>query len=229
MMYLGSKRRIAKQILPVMLAERSPDQWWVEPFVGGANMLDKVDGKRLGNDSHEYLIALLIAVRDGYVPPTEISRETYYAVKRRPQEYPKELVGFVGFTCSFGGPWWGGYGFHQKTNLGCAGEGSRTLCKQAQNLKGIDFRCGDYRDLAIPANSLIYCDPPYSGTTQYRDNFDSSAFWQWCRDMSKGHTVFVSEYSAPGDFVCVKEVQHRTVLNRNLGSSRVEKLFRVNK
>ena len=48
MQYMGSKNRIAKHILPIMLAERKPDQWWVEPFVGGANMIDKVEGNRIG-------------------------------------------------------------------------------------------------------------------------------------------------------------------------------------
>jgi DNA adenine methylase len=71
---MGSKNRIAKHILPIMLAERKPDQWWVEPFVGGANMIDKVVGNRMGNDSHEFLIALLVALRDGYTPPTYISK-----------------------------------------------------------------------------------------------------------------------------------------------------------
>ena len=63
MQYMGSKNRIAKHILPIMLAERKPDQWWVEPFVGGANMIDKFEGNRIGNDSHEFLIALLVALR----------------------------------------------------------------------------------------------------------------------------------------------------------------------
>lgn len=30
MQYMGSKNKIAKHILPIMLAERNPDQWWVE-------------------------------------------------------------------------------------------------------------------------------------------------------------------------------------------------------
>ena len=44
MKYMGSKRRIAKHILPIMLkkAEEINITTWVEPFVGGANMIDKV-------------------------------------------------------------------------------------------------------------------------------------------------------------------------------------------
>jgi DNA adenine methylase len=226
MKYVGSKNRIAKYILPIMLAERKPNQWWVEPFVGGANMIDKVTGNRIGNDSNEYLIALLIAVRDGYVPPTNISRELYYAIKSNPQDYPKELVGFVGFLCSFGGMWFSSYAF-DKNQTNYAERGSRILVKQAKNFAGVIFKTGDYLKLEIPEHSLIYCDPPYSNTCGYKDGIDYDVFWWWCRNQVKnGHTVFVSEYSAPSDFVCIKEIQHKTILYKNHSSSRIEKLFR---
>ena len=226
MQYMGSKNRIAKHILPIMIAERKPEQFWVEPFVGGANMIDKVGGKRIGNDSHEFLIALLIALRDGYIPPTNISKDLYYAIKSNPTDYPKELVGFVGFLCSFGGKWWGGYAFNAKGD-NYADRGSRCLVKQAKNLDGVVFKSGSYLELEIPEHSLIYCDPPYANTCKYKDGFNHDVFWQWCRDMSKkGHTVFVSEYSAPNDFVCVKEVHHKTILDKNSQYPRIEKLFR---
>lgn len=35
MKYVGSKNRHAKEILPIILKDRKPDQWYVEPFVGG--------------------------------------------------------------------------------------------------------------------------------------------------------------------------------------------------
>jgi len=226
MQYMGSKNRIAKHILPIMLAERNPEQWWVEPFVGGANMIDKVVGKRMGNDSHEFLISLLVALRDGFVPPTDISKEMYYAIKSKPQDYPKELVGFVGFLCSFGGKWWGGYAFNKKGD-NYAERGSRCLVKQAKNFDGIVFKFGSYLELEIPENSLIYCDPPYSNACQYRDVFNHELFWDWCRKQTKnGHTVFISEYSAPNDFDCVKEIQHKTILDKNSQYPRTEKLFR---
>jgi len=63
MKYMGSKNRIAKEILPIMLKERN-QRTWVEPFVGGANLIDKVDGKRIGADINPYLIDALIAIRD---------------------------------------------------------------------------------------------------------------------------------------------------------------------
>ena len=201
---------------------------WVEPFVGGANMIDKVNGKRIGNDSHKYLVALLKALQKGWVPPTEISKENYYDIKNYPDKYTDELVGFVGFLCSFGGKWWGGYACNKK-NYNYADSGSRVLTKQAKNFAGIEFICGNYLEMTIPQNSLIYCDPPYRGTTKYKDTFDSNAFWQWCRDMSKKNVVFVSEYKAPDDFICVWEGEVKT----NFASQRdgathkaVEKLFK---
>lgn len=226
MQYMGSKNRIYKHILPIMLSERKQNQWWVEPFVGGANMIDKVTGNRIGNDSHEYLIALLIALRDGYVPPTNVSKKLYYAIKSKPTDYPKELVGFAGFLCSFGGKWWGGYAFNAKGD-NYAERGSRCLVKQAKNLGGVVFKSGSYLDLEIPEHSLIYCDPPYANTCKYMDNFNHDVFWGWCRTQAKsGHTVFISEYSAPNDFVCVKEIEHKTILDKNSNYPRLEKLFR---
>jgi len=226
MQYMGSKNRIAKHILPIMLAERKPEQWWVEPFVGGANMIDKVDGKRLGNDSHEFLISLLTAISHGYIPPYDISKELYYSIKSNPQDHTKELVGFVGFLCSFGNKWWGGYASNSD-GRNYATVAVRSLVKQAKNLSGVVFKCGSFLELEIPNNSLIYCDPPYANTCKYAGEFNHDMFWDWCRKQTEmGHTVFISEYSAPNDFVCIKEVQHVTNLDKNGKDQRIEKLFR---
>jgi len=189
-------------------------------------MIDKVSGKRIGNDSNKYLVAFLRELQNGWVPPTDVSREFYYEMKSNKDRYSDCLVGFVGFLCSFGGRWWGGYAADKRGD-NYAGQGSRSATKQAKNFTGIDFRSGDYLDMDIPPRSLIYCDPPYEGTKPYRDKFDHKTFWQWCQNrVGEGHTLFVSEYSAPDDFFCVKEVQHKTPLNGGIQSSRVEKLFR---
>lgn len=227
MQYMGSKNRIAKHLLPIMLEHKTDDMVWVEPFVGGANMIDKLDGYRIGNDSHPYLIALLKALQDGWIPPTEVSKELYYDIKFNEDNYDPEVVGFVGFLCSFGGKWWGGYAANKKGD-NYAERGSRVLTKQAKLFEGIDFRCGNYLDMDIPNNSLIYCDPPYEGTTAYKGGFDHSVFWEWCRTKSKeGHTVFISEYNAPEDFECVKTIEHKTILDKNSQYERVEKLFTI--
>ena len=67
-----------------MLAERKSDQWWVEPFVGGANMIDKVTGNRLGNDCNRYVIALLKELQK-QIPfnPPHISESDYKNIQKK--------------------------------------------------------------------------------------------------------------------------------------------------
>jgi DNA adenine methylase len=211
-----------------MLKERKEGQTWIEPFVGSAGVISKVGGKRIGNDRNEYLIALLKAVQSGWIPPTDMSRETYFDIKNHKEQYPPELVGFAGFACSFGGKWFGGYIRKNKDgSIKYIQIGSVSLCKQAPGLLGIEFVCSDYLDMEIPPKSLIYCDPPYRSTLRYKDTIDYDVFYKWCKDRKKeGHTVFISEYNMPDDFECVLSIEYKTVMNQNKPSKRIEKLYR---
>ena len=230
MVYMGSKNRIAKELIPIITKDLKPNQWYVEPFVGGANMIDKIEHPyKLGADNNKYLIALLEAVQNGQELPEHITKDEYIAVKTNKDNYPDWYVGFVGFVSSFRAKFFGGYSGYCITKTGI----QRNYIKERinnilkQNLDGIKLVCSSYDALDIPANSIIYCDPPYNGTTKYKDSFDSDAFWQWCRDKAKeGHTVYVSEYNAPEDFKCIWEKQ----INSNLGGTSktaTEKLFTI--
>ena len=104
--------------------------------------------------------------------------------------------------------------------------------KHTPKLKGIDFVLSSYVDLHIPAGSIVYCDIPYIGAKGYSfsKNFDHVRFWNWARLMvSMGHRVFVSEYNAPDDFICVwsQEVKSALSANGKSGGSKksIEKLF----
>ena len=68
MKYIGSNNRFAKELLPIILKDRTSEQWYVEPMVGGANMIDKVDGNRLGSDFNEYLADMWLALTGGWTP-----------------------------------------------------------------------------------------------------------------------------------------------------------------
>jgi DNA adenine methylase len=232
MKYMGSKNRIAKEILPIMLKERG-QRTWVEPFVGGANVIDKVQGNRVGNDNQEYVIALYKALQNEWKPPIEVSSDFFFEVENNKDKYPKELVGYLGTQLTFGCEWWGSF---RRDNTGKRKydlEAYNNIMKQQPNLIGIDFICGDYRDLEIPNNSLIYCDPPYRGVRKYVGNvkFDSDVFWEVCRNWSKqGHIVFISEYEAPTDFECVWSKEISASANNSIktgqGLKAVEKLFK---
>jgi len=230
MKYLGSKNKYAKEILPLILKNRKPDQCFVEPFCGGCNITDKVANPRVANDVNSFLISMWRKlVEYNWIPPDYVSEEEYYNIKKDMLGYPPELVGFVGFNGSFGGKWWGGYarGKDSKGNpRNYLLEGKKNIMKQIPKLKGVWFTNDNYLSLSMPDNSIIYCDPPYKGTTKYKDVINYNRFWEWTRQKSReGHTVFISEYAAPDDFTCIWQKEVNCDLTKN-DSKRTEKLFR---
>jgi DNA adenine methylase len=72
MVYMGSKSRIAKHILPIILKDRKPYQYFVDCFAGGMNLIDNVTGPRIANDINPNLIAMFAALQGGWIPPTSI-------------------------------------------------------------------------------------------------------------------------------------------------------------
>lgn len=229
---MGSKRRIAKEIIPIILKDLHTDQWYVEPFVGGCNLIDKVDHQyKIGADNNTYLIAMWKALQNGWIPPTQLSKEEYMNIKDDYKTqggiYPDYLIGYVGFNCSFRSKWWGGYNGNDLTR-DYMGQTNRSTMKQVPFIfiKDIVFYNDGYETLVIPDKSIIYCDPPYANTTKYgKVEFDSDRFWQWCREKAtEGHKVFISEYNAPEDFICIWQKE----ISSNLGATKktaTEKLF----
>jgi len=206
MKYLGSKNRIAKEILPIILKDRVDGQYYVEPFVGGGNSIDKVVGNRIGGDSNKYIIALHKAIQNGWTPPINITKEEYSHLKNNREDYANEMVGYFATQLVFGSVWFGSYRRDNKGNRNYDIEAYNNVMTQAPNLINVDFICCNYNDLQIPPNSIIYCDPPYKGTRPYiADNkINHKDFWDWCRQKyNEGHTIFISEYVAPDDFVCI--------------------------
>lgn len=235
MIYMGSKRRIAEQILTIILEGRKDGQYYVEPFCGGCNMVDKVPGNRIANDSNPYLIAMWEALSWGWDPPKTISREHYLDVRtsyrQNSDEYPMHHIGWVGFMAGFNGKFFGGYTGHSVTTrtgdvIDFIGGAVRNILAQVPLLDGVQFTNRSYADMIIPPNSIIYCDPPYEGVSKYKYSIDHEKFWEWCRErVAEGHKVFVSEYNAPDDFVCVWEREVKTTLSLVISKQATEKLF----
>lgn len=236
MKYMGSKARFAKELLPIILKDHTPDMWYIEPFVGGANMIDKVNPqvapKRLGCDTHEYLIAMWQSVSKGWSAPNEITEQQYNDIRVNKENYPKELVGYVGFALSYSGKWFGGWCRDSEGRRDYVAESYRNANKQFPNLLGVHFRHGSVFDLELGCfgKSTIYCDPPYAGTTKYKDDFDHERFYDWCVERHKeGHNVFISEYRMPEDrFECIWSKEVNNSLTKDTGSKKgIEKLFIV--
>ena len=232
MKYMGSKNRIAKHILPIILKDRKENQYYVEPFVGGANMIDKVDGLRIGGEFNKYIANMWIELEKGWIPKNNYTKDEYNYIKNNKDKSLHE-TGYVGICCSYSGKWFGGFAGIVETKQGTRNyqdEAHKNILKQINNIKGIEFKHSSYDELEIPSNSIIYCDPPYEGTTQYKDSFDNAKFWEWCRIKAKeGNQVFISEYNAPDDFECLWQQEVKSSLSANgiAGGNKVsvEKLF----
>ncbi len=211
-------------------AERKNITTWVEPFVGGANLIDKVppNFKRIGIDFNPHTICALIDIRDRANDlPDTIDEETYRNLRGT---MPESESSWVRFVCSFGGKFENGFARSRKGDRGYAAEGKRNAQAQSPNIQGVDFINASYDDIYFE-NCVIYCDPPYEGTTGYKTGaFDHKKFWTWAVEMSRCNLVFISEYNAPEDFVSLWEGEIKTTLNcqQNSTLTAVEKLFTLN-
>ena len=133
MWYMGSKSRFAKDLVPIIQSYITEDtKGYLEPFVGGANVIDKIKCKnKIGCDIHKELIALLNKAKNNVEDiPDIISFETYKEVKNNKEKYEDWYVGLVGFCATFGAKYFNGYARNSKND----NSGKRS--KQAiENLK----------------------------------------------------------------------------------------------
>lgn len=239
MQYVGSKNRISKELKPIIESYLTDETVaYIEPFVGGANMIDKIDfHTKIGSDIHEELIELLKYARDNSDKlPDTISEEEYMNVKNNKSDYHKWYVGLVGFTATFGSKYFGGFARrYNKDNklLDVPKTSISSLKKQSDSLQDIKFYCKSYLDYKPSdfKNCVFYLDPPYKGTLKYRDSLDYDELYNWCIDMSKHNIVLISEYDMPEElFDCVwsKEVKVNISNQGDIKQNkRVEKLFKV--
>ena len=226
MRYMGSKRRLAKDLERIILdrVEVTPETTYWEPFLGGANSFERLAPHfrhAVGGDVNEDLVLMWdAAVNGGWVPPLEVSKTERDALRVSGEH--SALRGFVGFGCSFGGTWWGGPA-HGGVNADGSprnhvAESARSVLRTVDRLGGVEckFECGDYRDIAPRRGDVVYCDPPYAGVAGYGVEFDSAAFWAWAYELAgAGVHVFVSEYQAPEGWVSVFEKRLLVTVKKN--------------
>ena len=238
MQYMGSKRRIAKYIVPIIHEKLKTSGFttYVEPFCGGCNIIDKVEcEKRIACDNNPYLIALLQNTFLLRFLPDTVPRSHYNEVresyKQNAHKFPDWYIGAIGFLSSYSGKFFGGFA-GSTSGRNYFREMSSNLIRQSDGLCGVEFMCGDYRETCSNIeNAVIYCDPPYKGTTSYMysKGFDSEAFFDWCRDMSKKNIVLISEQTGRYDFECILEVPLNMTVGEDNGQAlqnkRIEKLF----
>lgn len=85
--------------------------------------------------------------------------------------------------------------------------------QRLEQLQQLELYSEDYRKVKIPKTAIIYCDPPYKGTAEYKEGaFSHTEFWEWVRKISKTNKIYISEYSAPSDFKSLLSYSQKSTL-----------------
>lgn len=225
MRYHGGKARGSKYIETAILSHTTERRVYVEPFLGGGSsfaMISPHFERAYAGDSHEDLMLMWQALKDGWIPPESVSKVEYQRLRR---ESPSAMRGFVGFGCSFGGKWWGGYAKEIPGKYTVAHAASSLKKKSAQVSRAVLRHCS-YDEWRPKSGHVVYCDPPYAETTGYYQSFDHEMFWSVMDSWHEsGAEVFVSEYRAPAGWVAVAETIKANNLGGGTGRGMAEKLF----
>ena len=82
-----------------------------------------------------------------------------------------------------------------------------------ERLQSLQRFRGDYRNVEIRPDSLIYCDIPYKNTVEYSDGgFDYESFYDWAEKQSE--PVIISEYAMPAErFERIDFIEKRSLLS----------------
>lgn len=189
----------------------------------------------------------LRAVRAGWEPPAELSREAWEAARALPDTHP--LKAFAGFGCSFSGLWFTGYAGAEMSHINHDSvSGPRQITTRPVRACALSIKRDvpalsacllawlsffDVDPVTAPTQpECIYADPPYAGTSGYAavGAFDHARFWSYCQGWAaRGVRVFVSEYACPVGADVAWEKLHRDRVRSSGGAQRVklERLFRV--
>lgn len=116
----------------------------------------------------------------------------------------------------------------QHSCIACNTENGSTVCPDIRGgqILPITSSVLDYEEVAIPEDSVIYCDIPYEDTNVYNkaEGFDYERFYQWCERQTQ--PVFISSYQMPEDrFDCIEEFTHRSTLSATANNLVTERIY----
>lgn len=196
MMYVGSKRRLAKDIIPI-INTFSKDKTFIDACCGGCNIIANPKHKieattKIAYDNNKYLIALLNKFKHDKPNFADVTEEEYKAVKNNKNNYEDWYIGYVGFLASFGAGFFNGFARSKERNrtLGAYNGLSK------QDFSDIEIKQQDLFDLQT-INAVIYIDPPYRNVKKYKTEFDYEKFWDKAQELAKDNIVLVSEQTLP--------------------------------
>ena len=240
--YQGGKKRLGKHIYKVikevenqLCDEKIP---YFEPFCGmigvGIHFVREEGNRKIRFcDLNGDLIEMWKGFQGGWKPKPVCSKEQYEKLKR--SKSPSKERGFYGITCSYSGMFFHAYrGIIKQSGQNPLKNGLNGISKYTDDMKGKNVRFLNSRtyNKFKPKNTLIYCDPPYKGTTQYDiklvGNFNHNKFWEKVKEWGQDNTVLISEYEAPQFVECIWEKHIKLDIRdkNNFKKNRIEKLFK---
>lgn len=85
--------------------------------------------------------------------------------------------------------------------------------ERLQQLERLELHCGSYEDYTYQDGDVVYCDPPYEGTSTYGDDrFDHQKFYEWVA--TRPYQVWFSSYQGlANDFRLVWAKRVRSTLS----------------
>lgn len=217
--YQGGKKRLGKKIYDAILQlsaeiEQQNSQHssikmpYFEPFVGMGGVL-RYFARDPGRDCfacdiNTDLILMWKSIQEGWIPPTECSKEQYEELKNS-NEHSAERA-YLGIVASWGGIWFSSYRLNYPYDRQFLQEGFKGIMNIKPDIMEVNFLDAKPYYEHNPTGMLIYCDPPYYGNkfnTTFFSNFDHDLFWNTMRrwsDPKLGNIVVISESIAPEDF-----------------------------
>lgn len=202
--YHGGKTRIgfniAKCIYDVCESVDMDIKGYCEPFCGMCGVFQhipelfepKYSLNYIASDINESVIKMWDALKRGWAPPRECTREQFYALKGDGNSTAEK--GFLGHACAFRGIYFATY--YDKHNI--VNE-RRKVIDRVSKLKHVVFDVCSYDTYTNLFNHVIYCDPPYYNHSRYINEynkyrtFDSENFYSWVNKISENNLVFLSE------------------------------------
>lgn len=225
MLYLGSKKKVLPFLLPAInkVIRAFEIDTYIEPFCGGANVIERVQCKnKYAYDKSKSLIELIkMGLHSPQLIPESITKKDWECAKKTYRELGTNKIseddfiiqwwhlGAVQYFGSFGN---GGFsnGYADPANgRDHYKESYKNFMKQIRFLRNIHFEVSPYSELEIPPASMLYCDPPNKrdrpiGYT-FENQFNHTHFWDWVRENSLNSYILVTEKDVPNDFEVIWE------------------------
>lgn len=218
MVYMGSKSKISKYILPIInqKIEEEEIENFYDCFCGGFNIGAYINCENIyAYDLSPTLIELhKQAQSDFSLIPTDSSRENwdrcyseYKRMKKKNFKGNPEIlymeIGAIGWLGGFSGKGFeGGYGVkNDKRNYFEERYRNLKMQSEEEGYKKAVFIWDNYKNIVFKPHSIGYCDAPYKNTVSYgiNKNFNYSEYYKWLMETAKTTPLFISEQELPAE------------------------------